>query len=30
VHGLPAAEASQTFGWIFLLTGPIGPISAAL
>jgi MFS family permease len=30
VHGLPAAEAAQTFGWIFLLTGPIGPIGAAL
>jgi MFS family permease len=30
VHGMPAADAAQTFGWIFLLTGPIGPVLAAL
>lgn len=30
VHGVPAAQASQTFGWIFLIAGPIGPICAAL
>ncbi|MFP6837133.1 MAG: MFS transporter [Pseudomonadales bacterium] len=30
VHGYAASEASQIFGWIFLLTGPIGPILAAL
>lgn len=30
VHGVPAAEAAQTFGWIFLLTGPLGPVLAAL
>lgn len=30
VHGMNNAEASQIFGWIFLITGPIGPIWAAL
>lgn len=30
VHGVPAAEAAQVFGWIFFLTGPIGPVCAAL
>lgn len=30
VHGLGAADASQTFGWIFLVAGPMGPILAAL
>jgi MFS family permease len=29
VHNLPAAEASQTFGWIFLFFGPLGPLSVA-
>ena len=29
VHDLPAAEASQTFGWIFLFFGPLGPLSVA-
>lgn len=30
VHGMEAAAAAQTFGWIFLVTGPIGPVAAAL
>ncbi len=30
VHGEDAASAAQTFGWIFLLTGPIGPVAAAM
>jgi MFS family permease len=30
VHGVAAAEASQTFGWIFLVTGPLGPILVAV
>ena len=30
VHGEDAATAAQTFGWIFFLTGPIGPVLAAL
>jgi len=30
VHGMNNAEASQIFGWIFLVTGPLGPIFAAL
>ncbi len=30
VHGVDAAEAAQNFGWIFLLTGPIGPVAAAM
>ena len=29
VHGVPAAEASQTFGWIFIVFGPMGPLLAA-
>jgi MFS family permease len=29
IHGVPAAEASQTFGWIFLIFGPLGPILVA-
>ena len=29
VHGVPAAEASQTFGWIFIVFGPMGPILVA-
>ena len=30
VHGYEAADASQIFGWIFLLTGPLGPVLVAL
>ncbi|MEM1434359.1 MAG: MFS transporter [Pseudomonadota bacterium] len=30
VHGEDAASAARTFGWIFLLTGPIGPVAAAM
>ncbi len=30
VHGIDAATAAQTFGWIFFVTGPIGPVLAAL
>ncbi len=30
VHGVDAAVAAQTFGCIFLLTGPVGPVLAAL
>ncbi len=30
VHGMNNAEASQTFGWIFLIAGPLGPIVIAL
>ena len=30
VHDQDAAQAAQTFGWIFLLSGPIGPVLAAL
>jgi MFS family permease len=30
VHGYDAAGASQIFGWIFLVTGPIGPVGVAL
>ena len=30
VHGVPAAQASQTFGWIFLVTGPLGPVLVAM
>jgi MFS family permease len=30
VHGYAAADASQIFGWIFFLTGPLGPVLAAL
>lgn len=29
VHGVPAAEASQTFGWIFVFFGPMGPFVVA-
>ena len=29
VHGLGAAEASQTFGWIFVIFGPLGPLAVA-
>ena len=30
VHGADAASAAQTFGWIFLIAGPLGPVLAAL
>ena len=30
VHGVDAATASQRFGWIFLVTGPLGPILVAV
>ena len=30
VYGYDAAEASQIFGWIFLLAGPLGPILVAV
>ncbi len=30
VHGEDAAQAAQAFGLIFLLTGPLGPVLAAL
>ncbi len=30
VHGYDASAASKIFGWIFLVTGPIGPIAVAL
>ena len=29
VHGMPAAEASQYFGWIFVVFGPLGPLLVA-
>ncbi len=29
VHGEPAAQASQIFGWIFVFFGPIGPLLIA-
>lgn len=29
VHGISAAEASQTFGWIFIVFGPLGPLLVA-
>lgn len=29
VHGVPAAEASQVFGWIFVFFGPLGPLAVA-
>lgn len=29
VHGMNNADASQIFGWIFLVTGPLGPILTA-
>ncbi|MDH3643069.1 MAG: MFS transporter, partial [Gammaproteobacteria bacterium] len=30
VHGYQAADASQIFGWIFFVTGPMGPVIVAL
>ncbi|NKB98514.1 MAG: MFS transporter [Pseudomonadales bacterium] len=30
VHGMEASTAAQNFGWIFLVTGPIGPVLAAM
>ena len=30
VHGVGAAEAAQTFGWIFFFCGPLGPVMAAI
>lgn len=30
VHGYQAATASQIFGWIFMLAGPVGPILITL
>ena len=30
VHGMPAAEASQAFGWVFLIAGPLGPVLVAV
>jgi MFS family permease len=30
VHGLPAPEASQTFGWIFAVFGSLGPLLMAM
>ncbi len=29
VHGVPASEASQMFGWIFVFFGPMGPLLVA-
>lgn len=29
VHGVEAAEASQVFGWIFVVFGPLGPLAVA-
>lgn len=29
VHGIPASEASQNFGWIFVIFGPMGPLFTA-
>ncbi len=29
IHGMPAAEASQIFGWIFVIFGPMGPLLIA-
>ena len=29
VHGVPAADASQIFGWIFVFFGPLGPLIVA-
>lgn len=29
IHGVPAAEASQVFGWIFVIFGPMGPLLIA-
>lgn len=30
VHGIEASAASQLFGWIFLVAGPLGPVLAAV
>lgn len=30
IHGMAPSEASQAFGWIYLIAGPIGPIAVAL
>jgi len=30
VHGYQASDASQIFGWIFFVTGPLGPVLVAL
>ena len=30
VHGVEPATAAQNFGWIFLITGPLGPVLAAM
>ena len=30
VYGYDAAQASQIFGWIFLIAGPLGPIAVAV
>ena len=30
IHGMAPAEASQAFGWVFLIAGPFGPIVVAL
>jgi len=30
VHGVDAAVAAQNFGWIFLVTGPLGPVLAGV
>jgi|TARA_B100000953_G_scaffold284797_1_gene264840 MFS family permease len=29
IHGVPAADASQIFGWIFVIFGPLGPLIVA-
>jgi len=29
IHGVPAAEASQVFGWLFVIFGPMGPLLIA-
>ena len=29
IHGVPAADASQVFGWIFVFFGPLGPLIVA-
>ena len=29
IHGVPAADASQIFGWIFVVFGPMGPLIVA-
>ena len=30
VHGMAPADASQAFGWVFLVAGPFGPILVAI